>query len=212
MTAGSGVPLILDVDTGIDDALALLYACGSPDADLVAVTCLSGNAALEDTQRNTRAVLELAGRGDVEVAAGRPGPLLRALEITPETHGPRGIGYAELPEPSASLSRRFAPDLIVEEARRRPGELTLVTLGPLTNLAIAHPHRAGAAAPAQALGLHGRRVPRARQHDARQRVERPLRPGGGEGSSSPRGRRRSRGTATSPERSCSASTSRSRRG
>ena len=131
------IPLILDVDTGVDDALALLYACGSPDADLVAVTCLAGNAALEDTERNTRAVLELAGRGDVEVAAGRPAPLLRALEITPETHGPHGLGYAELPEPGAPLSPRFGPDLIVAEARRRPGEITLVTLGPLTNLAIA---------------------------------------------------------------------------
>ena len=93
------IPLLLDVDTGIDDALALLYACASPDAELVAVTCLSGNAALADTERNTRAVLELVGRGDVEVAAGRPTPLLRALEITPETHGPRGLGYAELPDP-----------------------------------------------------------------------------------------------------------------
>ncbi len=133
----SATPLILDVDTGIDDALALLYACGSRDAELLAVTCLSGNAALADTERNTRAVLELAGRGDIEVAAGRPTPLLRELEITPETHGPHGIGYAELPEPAAAVSRRFGPDLIVEQARRRPGEITLVTLGPLTNLAIA---------------------------------------------------------------------------
>ena len=131
------VPLILDVDTGIDDALALLYACASADADLVGVTCLSGNAALADTERNTRAVLELAGRADVEVAAGRATPLLRELEITPETHGPHGIGYAELPEPAKPASPRFGPDLIVEEARRRPGEVTLVTLGPLTNLAIA---------------------------------------------------------------------------
>ena len=68
---------------------------------------------------------------------GRPAPLLRALEITPETHGPHGLGYAELPEPKGALSARFGPDLIVEEARRRPGEITLVTLGPLTNLAIA---------------------------------------------------------------------------
>ena len=131
------VPLILDVDTGIDDALALLYACASPEADLVAVTCLSGNAVARDVQRNTRAILELAGRGDVEVAVGREVPLVRALEITPETHGPHGIGYADLPEPRAPLSTRFAPDLIVAEARRRPGEITLVTLGPLTNLAIA---------------------------------------------------------------------------
>jgi purine nucleosidase len=131
------IPLILDVDTGIDDALALLYACGSPDADLVAVTCVSGNAALGDTERNTRAVLELAGRDDVEVAPGRPTPLLRPLEITPETHGPHGIGYAELPEPAKPSSRRFGPDVIVEAAKRRPGEVTLVTLGPLTNLPIA---------------------------------------------------------------------------
>ena len=59
------VPLILDVDTGIDDALALLYAAASPEAELVAVTCLPGNAALADVTRNTRAVLELAGRTDV---------------------------------------------------------------------------------------------------------------------------------------------------
>jgi purine nucleosidase len=130
-------PLLLDVDTGIDDALALLYACGSPDAELVAVTCLAGNAAAADTARNTRAVLEAAGRRDVEVAVGRPVPLLRPLEITPETHGPRGLGYADPPEPTMGLSERFGPQLIVDEARRRPGELTLVTLGPLTNLAIA---------------------------------------------------------------------------
>ena len=131
------VPLILDVDTGIDDSLAILYACASPEAELIAVTCLSGNVTAQDVQRNTRAVLELAGRGDVEVAVGRDRPLLRPLEITPETHGPHGIGYAVLPDPAAALSERYAPSLIVDEARRRPGEITLVTLGPLTNLAIA---------------------------------------------------------------------------
>jgi purine nucleosidase len=129
------VPLILDVDTGIDDALALLYAAASPEAELVAVTCLPGNAALEDVTRNTRAVLELAGRADVEVAAGGEAPLRRRLEITPETHGPRGTGYAQLPEPTTPLSPRVAPQLIVEEARRRPGELTVVTLGPMSTLA-----------------------------------------------------------------------------
>ncbi len=137
MNTADRVPLILDVDTGIDDSLALLYACASPEAELMAVTCLSGNANARDVQRNTRALLELAGRGDVEVAVGREVPLLRPLEITPETHGPHGIGYAELAEPTTALSRRYAPELIVAEARRRPGEITLVTLGPLTNLAIA---------------------------------------------------------------------------
>jgi purine nucleosidase len=131
------IPLILDVDTGIDDSLAILYAASSPEGEIVAITALSGNVHVDDTERNTRAVLELAGRTDIEVAAGRPVPLLRPLEVTPETHGPHGIGYAELPDPTRARSERFGPQLIVDEARRRPGELTLVTLGPLTNLAIA---------------------------------------------------------------------------
>jgi len=137
MTTSGVVPLLLDVDTGIDDALAILYALASPASELVAVTAVHGNVALEDTERNTRAVLELAGRSDVEVAAGRPTPLLRKLEITPETHGPHGIGYATPPPPSRPVSWRFGPDVIVQAARERPGEITLVTLGPLTNLAIA---------------------------------------------------------------------------
>jgi purine nucleosidase len=130
-------PLILDVDTGIDDSLALLYAAASPDADLVAVTCVSGNVDAQQVAQNTLAVLELAGRGDVEVALGREVPLVRPLVTTPETHGPRGLGYAELPPPAATLSKRHAVDVLIDEAKRRPGELTLVTLGPLTNLAIA---------------------------------------------------------------------------
>jgi purine nucleosidase len=129
--------LILDVDTGIDDSLALLYAAASPDADLLAATCVSGNIEAHQVAINTRAILELAGRGDIEVALGRVVPLVRALQTTPETHGPQGLGHAELPPPSQPLSDRHAVDLILEEARRRPGEITLVTLGPLTNLAIA---------------------------------------------------------------------------
>jgi purine nucleosidase len=129
--------LILDVDTGIDDSLAILYAAGSPEADLVAVTCVSGNVDARQVSINSRAILELAGRRDVEVALGREVPLVRPLETTPETHGPQGLGHAELPPPSRPLSDRHAVDLILETVRRRPGEITLVTLGPLTNLAIA---------------------------------------------------------------------------
>ena len=129
--------LILDVDTGIDDSLALLYAAASPEAELVAVTCVSGNIDARQVGVNSRAVLELAGRADVEVALGREVPLMRALETTPETHGPQGLGHAELPPPSRPLSERHAVDLILDEARRRPDEITLVTLGPLTNLALA---------------------------------------------------------------------------
>ena len=129
--------LILDVDTGIDDSLALLYAAASPDAELIAATCVSGNVEARQVATNTLAVLELAGRPDVEVAIGREVPLVRPLETTPETHGPRGIGHAELPPAARPLSERHAVDVILETARRRPGEVTLVTLGPLTNLALA---------------------------------------------------------------------------
>jgi purine nucleosidase len=131
------IPLIIDVDTGIDDSLALLYAVASPEAELIAVTCVGGNVDARQVERNTRSVLELAGRSDLEVALGREQPLVRPVETTPETHGPQGLGHAELPAPSQPLSLRHASDLFVEEARRRPGEITLVTCGPLTNLAVA---------------------------------------------------------------------------
>lgn len=131
------IPILLDVDTGIDDSLALLYACASPEAELVAVTCVAGNIDLDNVQRNTRAVLELGGRADVEVALGADRPLVRPLAVAPETHGPRGLGYAELPEPSRAPSPRPAAQLLVDEVRRRPRELTLVAVGPLTNIAVA---------------------------------------------------------------------------
>jgi purine nucleosidase len=131
------VPLIIDCDTGIDDSLALLYACASPEAEIVAVTCTAGNVDARQVAENTRAVLELAGRTDVEVALGREVPLARDLVTTPETHGPRGIGWAILPPTGMPLSARHSADLIVEEARRRPGGITRVTLGPLTNAALA---------------------------------------------------------------------------
>ncbi|HXG26180.1 MAG TPA: nucleoside hydrolase, partial [Candidatus Binatia bacterium] len=91
------VPLVLDVDTGIDDALALLLACASPEADLVAVTTVAGNVDVEQVTRNTLAVLDLAGRGDVPVHRGAERPLRKPLETTPETHGPGGVGEATLP-------------------------------------------------------------------------------------------------------------------
>jgi purine nucleosidase len=131
------IPLLIDCDTGIDDALALLYAVAAPEVELLAATCVSGNVAARQVALNTRAVLELAGRPDVEVSLGRETPLVRELELSPETHGPEGLGYARLPAPGRPLSDRYGPDLIVEEARRRQGEVTLVTLGPLTNLALA---------------------------------------------------------------------------
>jgi purine nucleosidase len=129
--------LLIDCDTGIDDALALLYAVASPGADIVAVSCVAGNVELADIVRNTLSVLELAGRPDIEVAAGAAAPITRPLRIAADTHGPTGLGYAELPQPGSSAADRDAADLIIAEARSRPGEITLVTLGPLSNVAVA---------------------------------------------------------------------------
>lgn len=137
LVSGTRIPLLIDCDTGIDDGLALLYACASPEADLRAVTCVAGNVDAVQVASNTRAVLELAGRADVEVALGRTVPLMRPLVTTPETHGPSGLGDAVLPPPGRPVSERHAVDLIIDEARAHPGELTLVALGPLTDLAIA---------------------------------------------------------------------------
>jgi purine nucleosidase len=126
----------MDVDTGVDDSIALLYAVAIPNVELVAVTCCAGNVEAPQAASNTLAVLELAGAGDVEVALGSLAPLVVPLRIA-SSHGPGGLGYAQLPRARRALSSRFAPDLLVGEARRRPGAITLVATGPLTNVALA---------------------------------------------------------------------------
>jgi purine nucleosidase len=131
------IPLILDVDTGVDDALAILYAVASPEVQLVATTCLMGNAGLDDVVENTLAILELAGRGEVEVARGAGRPLVRDHTPFPVVHGDRGLGRADPPAAVRRPSERGASDLIVQEARARPGEILLVATGPLTNVALA---------------------------------------------------------------------------
>jgi len=131
------VSLLLDCDTGIDDALALAYLCSQPHVELVAVSSTPGNVGAEQVARNNLALLELCGRPDVPVAIGARAPLQIPLVTTPETHGPQGIGYAELPEPQGSVHARDAVDLWIEAARARPGELTALLTAPLTNFALA---------------------------------------------------------------------------
>jgi purine nucleosidase len=130
-------PLILDVDTGVDDLVALLLAVASPEVDLVAATTLMGNTHVEKTTRNTLLVLEAAGAGHVEVAAGASRPLSQAWEPFPVVHGEEGLGGFAPGEPRGHASDRDAATLIVEEARRRPGGVWLVSTGPLTNVALA---------------------------------------------------------------------------
>jgi inosine-uridine nucleoside N-ribohydrolase len=124
-------PVLLDCDPGHDDAIAILLACGRRDAvDLRAVTTVGGNAELEKVTLNARRVLTLAGTSDVPVAAGAAGPrrgdLLTALDV----HGQTGLDGAELPEPAMQLDPRGAVELMAAS-----GPATVVTTGPLTNVA-----------------------------------------------------------------------------
>lgn len=126
----------MDVDTGVDDAIALMLAVARPDVQLVAVTCCAGNVEAPQVAANTLAVLGLCGVEDVEVAVGSEAPLVEPLR-TATSHGPSGLGYAQPPAARTSISPRYGPEVIVEEARRRPAELLLVATGPLTNVALA---------------------------------------------------------------------------
>ncbi len=130
-------PLILDVDTGVDDAMALLYAAASPEVELLAATSVMGNVTVAHATENTLAVLELLGLDEVEVAEGAARPLVRDHEPCPVVHGERGLGRAELPPPRRKASSRSAARLLVEAVRDRPGEILLVATGPLTNVALA---------------------------------------------------------------------------
>jgi purine nucleosidase len=131
------IPLILDCDTGVDDALAILYACASPEVELLAITSVSGNVPAQQVATNNRAILELVGRSDVPVYLGAEQPLSKVLRTAEDTHGGQGLGHAKLPAPAQPLADGHAADAIVRLARERPGEVLLVTVGPLTNLALA---------------------------------------------------------------------------
>jgi purine nucleosidase len=135
--ADAKTKLIIDVDTGIDDALALLHACASAEADILAVTTLSGNVGLAHATRNTRAVLALAERTDIPVWAGAARPILREAEDASYVHGGSGLGQAQLPEPPSSTDARHAVDQILALAKQHRGEVVLAPTGPLTNIAAA---------------------------------------------------------------------------
>jgi purine nucleosidase len=129
--------LIIDTDPGIDDALALFFALAAPDVQLEAVTTVSGNVSVEKTTRNALALLELAGRSDVPVSRGADRPLLRPAVYADYVHGRNGVGDVELPEPQHEPTALHAVEMIIQTILGAPGEITLVALGPLTNLALA---------------------------------------------------------------------------
>ena len=129
--------VLLDCDPGIDDALALLLALVSPEIDLIGVTTVAGNATVEDETHNALALLTMANRTAVPVAQGCARPLIKPLITASDTHGPTGMGYAKLPGPACRALAQHAVDFIIEQVRHAPGEITLVAVGPLTNLALA---------------------------------------------------------------------------
>lgn len=130
-------PLIIDCDPGKDDAVALLLAFGSPELDVLAITTVAGNVSLEHTQRNARRICEVAGRNQMEVYAGCPRPILKALETASHIHGEDGLAGAALPDPVMALQSGHAVDYLVDRLMASEGDITLAVLGPLTNLALA---------------------------------------------------------------------------
>jgi purine nucleosidase len=129
--------VILDTDPGIDDALAILLALASPEVQLEAITVAPGNCTTAQGVENALRVLDLAGAGPIPVAAGVERPLIQPLLTAPETHGQTGLGYAQLPPTARTPHPQHAVDLLIERILAAPGEITLVAVAPLTNLALA---------------------------------------------------------------------------
>ncbi|TDE40530.1 nucleoside hydrolase [Nonomuraea mesophila] len=129
--------LLLDCDPGIDDALALALIAGSPSVHLTGITTVGGNVDLELTTANALALREFLRLGDVPVTPGSAGALLPRTVRASHVHGAGGLGDARLPAAERGPSHGHAADFIVETLRAAPGEITLVAIGPLTNLALA---------------------------------------------------------------------------
>jgi inosine-uridine nucleoside N-ribohydrolase len=129
--------ILIDTDPGIDDAMAILYAIAAPDIELVGLSTIFGNVATDIATRNALQLLELAG-GDAPVARGAERPLRRELAPPPDfIHGAQGFGEALLPPPSRKADSRPAARFIADTILASPGEITLVPVGPLTNIALA---------------------------------------------------------------------------
>jgi pyrimidine-specific ribonucleoside hydrolase len=137
-TAGAAsMRVIIDTDPGVDDAFALLLAMRSPELKIEAITPVAGNVPLNLTLPNALRMVEISGRTDIPVAAGARTPLVRRLVTAAYAHGENGLGGAEFPEPKTKPVSEPAAELIRRIIRKYPGEVTLITLGPLTNIAAA---------------------------------------------------------------------------
>lgn len=129
--------IILDVDTGTDDALALAFATKDPRVDLMAVTTVAGNIGVDKVTANTLDVLDWLGAADVPVHLGASRPLARPHQDAAYFHDEGGLGGARLPRSARDIGPDRGPAAMIRLSRQFPGEIVLVCVGPLTNLAIA---------------------------------------------------------------------------
>lgn len=127
--------IIIDTDPGVDDAMAIFLALRSPELKVEAITPVSGNVPLELTLPNALRLVEIAGREDVPVAAGASLPLVRRLVTARYAHGKNGLGGVDFPPPRIKPVAETATEIICRLVRGNPGEITIVAIGPLTNVA-----------------------------------------------------------------------------
>ncbi|MFC5973614.1 nucleoside hydrolase [Halomarina salina] len=128
--------VLLDVDPGCDDAVMLAMALAAPDIDVVGLTTVAGNTTVDNTTRNALAILELLDAADVPVARGAGQPIVGELDTAEEIHGPNGI-RGDLPDPSTEPVDQHAVDFTIDRARELGDDLTILAVGPMTNLATA---------------------------------------------------------------------------
>lgn len=128
--------IVLDVDTGTDDALAILYALRHKYLDVIGISCVAGNAALDQVVINTCKVLDAAGAGDIPIAAGAAEPLRERARRQSTSHGPDGLGGIQLPESVRKRSPLHAVELLRQLIMNSPEPVTVVTLAPKTNVAL----------------------------------------------------------------------------
>ena len=130
-------PVFADVDTGVDDAMALAYLFASAEADLVGIAATAGNVNVDQVCVNNLGLLDLCGMSGIPVSRGAERPLATPLRTAEDTHGPEGLGYARLPAGTGTLTDYDAAQAWVRAAREHPGDLIGLVTGPLTNLALA---------------------------------------------------------------------------
>jgi purine nucleosidase len=133
----AGKKIIFDTDPGTDDAMALMLALNSPEIDVRAITVVPGNVTASQGLENALRMVSLANRCDIPVAGGAQHPLFQKLITAEFWHGKNGLANIELPASKCKADTHFGPDLIIQMVHAAPHEITLVPVGPLTNIALA---------------------------------------------------------------------------